>query len=518
MKVSRARSIARASAVLAIALLFGAGLAVVDAPPASAAAATLCKGYEGCADFGMTSHGYAAANKNMYWRMYGGHNCTNYAAYMMVKAGLANVRPWTNATGNASGWGVGMKSKTNSTPGIGSIAWWKAGTGHVAYVEAVLSPTEIIVSEDSWGGDFYWRIINKASGGWPNGFVHFKDRQTSTVPALRAKPLTTLVWTDATKSKLANTSVMAPGSTAWVEMSYLNTGTATWTDLQLATQRPDDHDSELAQGWIAPNRAAVQQQSAVSPGASATFGFAIKIPAGLADGTAVSEQFAPVLETGERVTYGTAQLSVVADSRSLFTTQPVPKITGTAAEGNVVTATPGSWRPSGKAKFTYTWKRSGTTIAGQTASTYTLGADDVGRTLTVVVKATATNFISATTSSAATPVVVSKFDNSLAIGESLLGGEQLVSANGRYSLYQRFDGALIVRDRFTNAITWSNNQKKRATSTTLTATGSFAATNAEGKVTWRTPTGNKGGERVFMNSNGKVQVLGAKSVVLWSSK
>lgn len=504
--------------MLAVALLFGTGLAVVDAPPASAAAATLCKGYEGCADYGMTSHGYSSANKNMYWRMYGGHNCTNYAAYMMVKAGLPNVRPWTTATGNASGWGVGMKSKTNTTPGIGSIAWWKSGTGHVAYVEAVLSPTEIIVSEDSWGGDFYWRVINKASGGWPNGFVHFKDRQTSTVPALRAKPLTTVVWTDATKSKLANTSVMAPGSTAYVEMTYLNTGTATWTGLQLATQRPDDHDSALAQNWIAPNRAAVQQQASVGTGASATFGFSIRIPAGLADGTPVSEQFAPVLDTGERVSFGTAALSVVADSRSIFTSQPVPKITGASAEGNVITATPGSWRPSGTAKFTYTWKRSGTVIPGQTAATYALGAEDVGRTITVVVKATATNFISATMSSAATPVIASKYDNSLAIGETLAGGDQLVSANGRYRLYQRFDGGLIVQDRFTNATKWTNNQKKRATSTTLTATGSFAATNADGKVMWRTPTGNKGGERVYMNSNGKVQVLTAKNVVLWSSK
>jgi hypothetical protein len=44
----------------------------------------------------------------------------------------------------------------------------------VAYVEKVVSPTEIIVSQDSWGGDFSWARITKDGKGWPNGFVHFR--------------------------------------------------------------------------------------------------------------------------------------------------------------------------------------------------------------------------------------------------------------------------------------------------------------------------------------------------------
>jgi len=517
MEFSRARALVRASAAIVLTLAFGASFVLVDAPPASAAAATLCKGYEGCADYGMTNHGYAAKNKNMYWRMYGGHNCTNYAAYLMVKAGMSNVRPWSNATGNAAGWGVGLKSKTNSTPGIGSIAWWKGGTGHVAYVEAVISPTEIIISEDSWGGDFYWRVINKAQGGWPNGFIHLKDRKTSTVPEYRAKPSTTTVWTDATKTKLAVPTVMAPGSTAYVEMSYVNTGTATWSGLQLATQRPNDHDSALAENWIAPNRAAVQQQAAVGPGATGTFGFTIRIPAGLADGTPVTEQFAPALESGTRVTYGTSTLSLVADSRSLFSTKPVPKITGTAKEGSTITAVAGSWKPSGKAQLSYTWKRNGTTISGAKAATYTLGAADVGRKITVTVKATAPKFISATTTSTAA-TVTSQFPSSIAIGGTLAGGEQIVSTNGKYRLYQRFDGALVVQDRFSNVISWSNKQTKRASYVTLTETGRLAAYSAEGKVMWSTKTSNKGVTKLQITTAGKIQLLTAKNAVVWTSK
>jgi len=519
MQFTRARSGLRATLAVAVTLVLAGSIALSGAAPASAASAVLCKGYTACENYGMSNHGYASTSGKSYWRMYGGHNCTNYAAYLMVKAGMANTRPWTTATGNAAGWGVGMKKKTNTTPGIGSIAWWTGGAGHVAYVEAVISPTVIIVSEDNWGGDFYWRIIDKASGGWPKGFIHLKDRKTSTVPALRAKPYATTVYTDASKSKLATTTVMNPGSTAWVETSYLNTGTATWTGLQLATQRPNDHDSALAENWITPNRAAVQQQASVMPGGVATFGFSIRIPAGLADGTPVTEQFAPVLPTtGERVTYGTSTLNLVADSRSLFTTQPQPKITGTTVEGNVLTAVAGSWRPSGKATLTYSWKRDGVAISGQTASTYTLGATDVGRAISVTVKASAPKFISATSSSVKTGKVASKYGNTLTIGQTLEGGDQLVSANGKYRLYQRVDGALIVQDRFTNQKLWSNKQTKRATESTLTSTGSFAALNDAGKATWRTPTSNKGAVKVQVTNAGKVQVVGAKSKVLWISK
>ena len=45
----------------------------------------------------------------------------------------------------------------------------------MAYVERVVSANEIIVSQDSWGGDFSWARITRTSSGWPSGFVHFND-------------------------------------------------------------------------------------------------------------------------------------------------------------------------------------------------------------------------------------------------------------------------------------------------------------------------------------------------------
>ena len=82
--------------------------------------------------------------------------------------------------GNATYWGTYMSSITDQTPrGFGRLVeggGLPAGSaGHVAYVEKVVSPDEIIVSQDFWGGDFSWARITKDSKGWPSGFIHFND-------------------------------------------------------------------------------------------------------------------------------------------------------------------------------------------------------------------------------------------------------------------------------------------------------------------------------------------------------
>ena len=102
----------------------------------------------------------------MFWRMYAGHNCTNYAAYRMVRSGMPNVRPWSGP-GNAEYWGTSVPNLTDSVPRVGAIAWWRANagpagsSGHVAYIQRVVSANEIVVSQDSWGGDFSWASITR---------------------------------------------------------------------------------------------------------------------------------------------------------------------------------------------------------------------------------------------------------------------------------------------------------------------------------------------------------------------
>ncbi len=94
----------------------------------SPAAPTSATATRTAAPQGMGSAGYAANNTKMYWRMYSGHNCTNYAAYRMVQSGLPNQRPWSGG-GNATYWGTSMPRITDDVPAVGAVAWWKANTG-----------------------------------------------------------------------------------------------------------------------------------------------------------------------------------------------------------------------------------------------------------------------------------------------------------------------------------------------------------------------------------------------------
>ncbi|GGM81445.1 hypothetical protein GCM10009721_02360 [Terrabacter tumescens] len=156
-------------------LVAAVGLA---APARSAEWIVLCSGYDACQSSGYSHAGYKENSATSYWRQSTGHNCTNYVAYRLVKNGLPNTKPAT-LSGNAYNWGPSFAAQTNTSPAVGSVAWWDtsySSTGHVAYVEKVLSASEIIISEDNWGGDFRWRRVTASGGRWPKGFIHLKDQ------------------------------------------------------------------------------------------------------------------------------------------------------------------------------------------------------------------------------------------------------------------------------------------------------------------------------------------------------
>lgn len=137
----------------------------------------LCTSFSPCKAAGYGNDGYDGVYRSSFWSQYSGHNCTNYVAYRMIRNGMSSTRP-AAISGNALNWGVALASKTNGTPAVGSVAWWDSSfsaSGHVAYVERVVSSSEIYVSEDNWGGDFRWRKITRTGGRWPQGFIHLKD-------------------------------------------------------------------------------------------------------------------------------------------------------------------------------------------------------------------------------------------------------------------------------------------------------------------------------------------------------
>ena len=74
-----------------------------------------------------------------------------------------------------------------------------------------------------------------------------------------------------------------------------------------------------------------------------------------------------------------------------FTDSPTPSISGTAARDQTLTADPGTWSPEPDS-LTYQWSRGGTPIDGATDSTYLLGQDDIGTTVTVTVTGTRTGY------------------------------------------------------------------------------------------------------------------------------
>ncbi|GAW48500.1 MULTISPECIES: hypothetical protein [unclassified Nocardioides] len=83
-----------------------------------------------------------------------------------------------------------------------------------------------------------------------------------------------------------------------------------------------------------------------------------------------------------------------------------PSITGTAAVGQTLTCDPGVWfsfgAPGTTITYTYTWKRTGTAIAGATSATYPVVSADSGLRLTCTVRASDALGSTSTTSAAVT--------------------------------------------------------------------------------------------------------------------
>jgi surface antigen len=351
----------RRFAAFTLSALLVSGLSVtMGAPPAEATITTLCKGYTACAKAGMSDSGYGAVNRTMYWRMYSGHNCTNYAAYRMIRRGMPNSRPWTGG-GNATYWGTKMSQATTSTPAVGSIAWWKAGVkpagsaGHVAYVERVVSANEIIVSQDSWNGDFSWTRIVRSGGGWPSGFIHFSDAPllNTKAPSITGTP------------KVGATLAASPG--VW------NPSSATF-----------------AYQWL--------QDGVAIPGATA---------ATLTQKTVQQGKKISVRVTASSLGYPSTSATSAATSpvqAGVLMNTIAPEVTGEAQVGQSLSVTPGEWNPAAD-EVRYQWRASGVPIRGATDDTLVLGPELLGKVVTVAVTAVKAGYPSVTTATGTeTPV------------------------------------------------------------------------------------------------------------------
>jgi hypothetical protein len=88
----------------------------------------------------------------------------------------------------------------------------------------------------------------------------------------------------------------------------------------------------------------------------------------------------------------------------IWSTTPVPGISGTAQVGRTLTAVTGTWSPTPDV-LRFQWFRSGTAITGATGNAYTLVAADYGKTITLKVTGSKAGYPSITKTSAATAAV-----------------------------------------------------------------------------------------------------------------
>jgi hypothetical protein len=120
------------------------------------------------------------------------------------------------------------------------------------------------------------------------------------------------------------------------------------------------------------------------------------------------------------ITYNATITVTVAATAPANTALPV--ISGTAAVGQTLTSTNGTWTGTPTPTYARQWKRNGSNIAGATSTAYLLGSADAGTTITVTVTATNTAG-SANATSAATAEITG-------IAPANAGGANLPAISG----------------------------------------------------------------------------------------
>ena len=353
---------------------FGSSLAAVlvatfvltgPATGPAAAQTTICSGVS-VKDVQKCDPGWAANMHFMHWRMYSGHNCTNYVAYRLKRDGVPEP---SYRLGNADTWAPNAKKhgvRVDNKPEVGAVGAWP-GRRHVVYVEEVGS-NYLITSEDNWPGYYpkgmYRKIkVFKGERAYPTQFIHFKGKSTINGPL----------------PEISGTAT---------EGSTLTASAGSWSPSGVTLSYQWLRDGVIISG-------ATKKSYTLT---SKDVGHRITISvtgekSGYKSRTASSDPTRSVRPDDDD-----------GGSSSKEIESSVPTVTGNAKRGRTLTGDPGDWGPSG-VDLAYEWVRDDGVVVGTDSTTYKVRSVDLGHQLTFKVTGSKKSYKTVTETSKPTETV-----------------------------------------------------------------------------------------------------------------
>lgn len=451
------------SLVSGLAAALVAALAVALTPAAAHAETTLCSG----SSFSQTAAcdpAWAVNMTFMHWRMYSGHNCTNYVAWRLSVDGVPQP---SYLLGNARDWAPRAKSHgvpVSNTPAVGAVGTWP-GRNHVVYVDEVRADS-LLITEDSVSAKRYRKYLAyPGERNYPTQFIHFRGAPgqatiTGATPVVSGKAVvgetltaTAGAWNPAGVTLayqwLRDGSIIGGATGSAYRLTTADVGrpisvaiTGTKPGLLARTARSQP-TAPVTAGAISAGQptisgAAVEGTTLrvnIGQWSPADLTFSYKWYAGtskvstsrklkltkqhrgkaitvrvtgvarrLASVSAVSAATPPVARKGSTPPPPSAAPAPIG-----AVVAGVPTIAGVGRMmvGDVLTASVGTWAPA-PVTTALQWMRDGAPIAGATGASYTLTAADLGKSLRLDVIGSKASYSSARASSAATPAVTAR--------------------------------------------------------------------------------------------------------------
>ena len=160
-----------------------------------------------------------------------------------------------------------------------------------------------------------------------------------------------------------------------------------------------------------------------------------------------------------------------------------PKLSGSVKVGSRVTAVPGAWTSG--TRFSYQWKRSGSSIKGATGSTYTPTSSDRGTTLSVSVTGSLAGHTSVTKASAGSKVGYGTLTSSTPkISGTVKVGKKLSVVRGTWTSgtsfsYQWYANGKAIKGKKSSTLTLGTSQRGKKITVKVTGKKSGYTTVAK---------------------------------------